>query len=181
MDFKLLLLLTFVGCQKLFGLSDNDTLYLSADDTIFLHSNLYLEKYFIYELKPEQTLYSIAKFYGLNINDLYYYNIGLRESNVEVGSKIKIPVPNRAITRYKTANFDPEEFVPVYYVVKKGDTMYRVAKNLFRMELEEVRVRNGLETNTIHPGQFLHVGWMSVYGIPRKLQKEEQWTFRPPK
>ena len=171
MDFKIFVLLLFISLQKAFGSVSNDTLFLSNEDTIFLHSNLYLEKYFLYELKPAQTLYSVARFYGLHLNDLYYYNIGLRDSNTGAGSKVKIPVPNRAITRYKTSDFNLDEFIPVYYVVKKGDTMFRIAKSLFRMELEEIRVRNNLPSNTIHVGQVLHVGWMSKYGIPDSFRK----------
>ncbi len=166
--FKLILkiatsLLITSSCYAMTGDSLN---YLTTNDTIFLHSNFFKEKIFIHEMEVNQTLFSLARFYGLTVEQLYYYNNNLRAGNIDPGSKVRVPIPNRAIHRYIARNVNPREFIPVYYIAKKGDTMFRIAKVLFRMEIEEMMARNGLETTTIHVGQLLHVGWMNINGIP---------------
>ena len=109
--------------------------YLTSQDTIFLKSGLYSEKVFTHVLAPKQTLYSLSRFYGLTLEELYFYNPQNEGGHYNVGSKIEIPIPNRSIIRYRPANFDASQFVPVYYVVKKGETMFHVARRLFKLPL----------------------------------------------
>jgi len=144
--------------------------YLTAKDTIFLSIGAFGEKYFIHEMAPKQTLYSLARFYGLSVAELQYFNSGLDPKAVRVGSQIRVPVPNRAIKRYQQAGFNANEHVPVYYVVKKGDTMFRIAKRHFKMPVEEVMIRNQLVDHTLKSGQTLLVGWLSMNGIPDSLR-----------
>jgi LysM repeat protein len=146
--------------------------YLTPKDTIFLSIGYFGEKYFIHEMAPKQTLYSLARFYGLSTQELLYFNPGLQPTAVKVGSQVRVPIPNRAIKRYKTDGFIAEEHVPVYYMVKKGDTMYRIAKQHFRMPVETVMQRNQLFDHTLKPDQLLHMGWLSMQGIPDSLRKE---------
>ena len=154
------------------GMVAGDSLnYLSVKDTIFLHADFTSEKYHIHTMAPNQTLYSLARFFGLRVEDLYYHNQGLRARNYEIGTQIKIPIPNRAIIRYRDQGFDPSKHVPVYYVVKRGDTMFRISKRFFRMEVDEMIARNGLESANISPGQMLFVGWMNIEGIPDSMRE----------
>ena len=164
----ILILYANQGLQAMTGDSLN---YLTRFDTIFLTTNAFQEKIFTHRIAPKQTLFSLAKFYGLSINDLYYYNPGIRNKTVSVGTPINIPIPNSSIQRYKGADFVPWKFIPVYYIVKKGDTMYRIAKHYFRMPIEDLMSRNGLEDMTMKVGQLLHVGWMKLGGISESQRK----------
>jgi LysM repeat protein len=151
----------------------DSTAYLTLRDTIFISLGAYQEKIFEHGIERKQTLFSLAKFYGLTLGELYAYNPGLKEKGTSVGDKIRIPIPNRAIKRYRDAGFSYQDYVPVYYIVRKGDTMYGISKRIFRMPEEEIWNRNHLLSNSLKPGQKLHVGWMSLYGIPDTLR-----TFR---
>jgi LysM repeat protein len=162
-------------CLLLYCLSANastgDSLnYLTPKDTIFLSIGAYGEKYFTHEMAPKQTLYSLARFYGLSVGELQYFNQGLTPSTVRVGTPVRVPVPNRAIRRYQDAEFLAQEHVPVFYVVKKGDTMYRIAKQHFKMPIEDIMYRNQLMDHTLKSGQKLHVGWLNIHGIPDSLR-----------
>lgn len=84
---------------------------------------------------------------------------------------IRVPVPNAAIKRYMESDFRPVENVPVFYVVKRGDTMFRIAKVYFRMPIELLMARNNMAGHTLKEGQQLHVGWISVHGIPDSLRQ----------
>lgn len=165
------LLLWAVSQMSAFATGDS-TRYLLRQDTIFLSIDGFGEKIFEHRIEPKQTLYSLARFYGLSVEELYYYNPGLKEAHVSPGQGVKIPIPNRAIIRYKDENFKPWKYVPIYYVVKKGDTMYRISKTYFRMPVEEVMQRNGLQSETLKVGQCLEMGWMSVDGVPEEYRDD---------
>jgi len=169
---KLLLLLLL--CAGTSAAATGDSLsYLTPQDTIFLSVGQFEQKYFTHYIEPKQTLFSLAQFYGLSLEELYFYNPGLRDKVLKRGMPVNVPVPNRAIQRYWTSSMVPGEYVPVYYVVKKGDTMFRISKRYFRMPIEEMLQRNHLFDHTLKTGQLLHVGWMSIEGIPDSLRQYE--------
>ena len=79
--------------------------YLTAKDTIFLAVDESNEKIFEHQIEKKQTLFSLAKFYGMTIEELTLYNEALKNPVISIGQKIKIPIPNRAIIRYKKKGF----------------------------------------------------------------------------
>lgn len=146
--------------------------YLTPQDSVFLTVNGSNQKIITHQFEKNQTLYSLAKFYGLEFNEVMYYNENLETvSDISVGTFIQIPIPNKAIKRYQRSDFDVTKHASIYYKVKKGDTLYGVAKRMFRMPVADVQQRNNLTDNNIQPGQLLHVGWISTEGIPREYRK----------
>lgn len=154
--------------------------YLTHRDTIFLSIGEYNEKVFEHTIERKQTLFSLRKFYGMTMDELTYYNPELTTSTISVGQKVKIPIPNRAIIRYKHKRFQDKDYVPVCYIVKRGDNLFRISKQHFRMPMDSVVARNKLASTNLKAGQILQVGWMSIYGIgenirtPKVLSPEEK-------
>ncbi|MBL7794606.1 MAG: LysM peptidoglycan-binding domain-containing protein [Saprospiraceae bacterium] len=144
--------------------------YLLPKDTVFLTIEGE-EKYFDHRLEKKQTLYSLSRFYGLSVEELYYYNPGLKEKSGLVGQAIRIPIPNRAIKRYKDNTFAAGKHASVYYVVKKGDTMFRICRTYFRMPMEIIMERNDMTSTTVKEGQRIHVGWISTEGVPESFRQ----------
>jgi LysM repeat protein len=149
----------------------DSTNYLTLKDTIFLTIDQYNQKIFIHEMERHQTLFSLSKFYGLSVEELYYYNPGLKDQIVDVGEKIRIPIPNRAIIRYKDWSMEPGRYVPVFYVVRRGDTMFSICRRLFRMPMDTLLQRHNMTSPTLSIGQQLHIGWMSIDGIPEEYRQ----------
>jgi len=147
------------------------TYYLLPEDTIFLRTGILSEKFFNHKLAPGQTIYSLANFYGLTLEELYFYNPALKDGAYKVGSVVKVPIPNRAINRYKGKYFEESQYVPICYVVESGDNLYHISKRIFRLPIETVKQKNQLQSNTLRIGQVLDVGWMSIYGIPDSLRQ----------
>ncbi|MEY4134991.1 MAG: hypothetical protein RL386_1341 [Bacteroidota bacterium] len=135
-------------------LSFSDTVYLSVEDG---------EKIYLHTIKPGQTLFSLARFYGLHYQELQYLNNGLGE-RVSVGQQVRIPIPNRAIVRYLPAKASRRMFAPVVYVVKKGDTLFRIGQ-YFKLPVSEISARGEISGNTLKPGMLIPIGWMSILGI----------------
>jgi len=173
---KLLLLCSFLllASANFAQYTDWDTLpppFLTRQDTVFLKVGAFGQKTYEHVVQPKQTLYSLAKFFGLEIADLMFFNPDLHESGLHPNQRIQVPIPNRAILRYKTEDYRPWSFIPVYYVVQAGDTFYGIAKRHFKMEVEELLRKNQLETTTVKMGQKIHVGWMSIHGIPEEWRE----------
>lgn len=145
--------------------------YLTQNDTVFLSVGYLGEKVFEHQMEKKQTLFSLAQFYGLSVEELYYYNPGLKDGQVALGQQVRVPIPNRAIIRYRPEDFAPWKYAPVFYKVRKGDTVYRIAKVYFRMPIDTIRGRAGLTNNDLKVDQLIQVGWMNINGIPEEYRE----------
>lgn len=161
-----LLLICLLGTVDLLGqpnaangflLTPKDSILLTVDNG---------HKMIHHIVKPKQTLFSLAKYYGLSLEELYALHPEYQtEPALKAGMLVSIPIPNRAIRRYKGTNFDPAKFAPIYYVVQPGDNLYQICKRYFSMPVDSIKTRNNLHNEQIQPGQLLHVGWMGLEGI----------------
>ena len=154
----------------------DSTKYLTAKDTLFIGLDERTgEKIFEHYIAPKQNLYRLARFYGMNEEELFPYNPTLKSNVVSIGQKINVPIPNPAIRRFKGDNFKRWKYAPIVIIVKKGDNLFNIAKRMFRMPVDSVMKWNNMTTQTVSIGQRLHVGWMSLDGVPdslRSMRKE---------
>jgi len=123
--------------------------YLTPQDTIFLSIDFYGEKVFDHHLAKGQTLYSLARFYGMQPEELLFYNPQIDPLNISIGDKVKIPIPNRAIVRKPNRLRNPKTALPIVHKIKRGETLYDV----------------------LSKDHELYVGWMDVEGIPDSVRK----------
>ncbi len=150
--------------------------FLTLRDTVFLQVNKSKSKSMIHTVEPMQTLFSIAKFYGLSTTELKIDNPQIKSNIISIGQKLTITIPNKAIIRYKKNDFDEYSHVPVYYTVKPGDNLFGIAKRIFKMPVDSVKWRNQLSSDVISVGQKLHVGWMHADGIPAEYRPSRLTT-----
>lgn len=149
----------------------DSTQYLTPKDTIFLHVDDYGNKIFEHTMQKGQTLFSLSKFYGIKIYNLVDFNKHIEpENGFSTGVKINVPIPDSAIVKTYENGFHKAGFIPVYYMVKHGDNFYRIAKHYFNIPLDTLKSWNGLENTMMFTGMKLHVGYMSLDGIPDSLQ-----------
>ncbi len=185
------LALTLIGvfsCAFLFAnIADNrqyspcatgDSLnYLTAKDTIFLKLDEFGNSIFSHQLAKGQTMYSLAKFYGIKLEVLYNFNTELpTDGSMPPTASVNVVVPDSAIVDWKMA-WPRKSFVPVFYTVKHGDTFYKVAKNYFGLQPDTLKSRLYLKNTTLKTGQRLQVGWMSIKGIPEAIQAVNRNPF----
>jgi LysM repeat protein len=162
----LLLILALCGPAFLQGQAASGTgSLLSPKDSVLLTVNN-SQKLIHHIVKPKQTLFALAKFYGLSLEELYTFHPEFQTDPVlRVGMLVSIPIPNRAIRRYKGTNFAPAKFAPIYYVVQQGDNLFQICKRHFSMPVDSIKSRNNLKSEQLYPGQLLHVGWLGLEGI----------------
>ena len=161
---------------SLFGTGDS-THFLTAKDTIFLHIDFYGEKIFKHRLEKKQTLYSLARFYGLSTPDLFFYNPDLNPATASIGQEIRVPIPDRMVTRKAPEQRYKWKEVPVYHIVQKGETLYRISKQFYNLSVDTLSKWNHMDSINITIGQPLYVGCMEIVGIPDTLQKAKNDPF----
>lgn len=149
-------------------LTSKDSLWLIVEEE---------KKYILHPVKPKQTLFSIARYYSLSLADLFEHNPDFRtDPTLHTGSRVKIPIPNKAIKRYKTPGFVASKNTSIYYIVQYGDNLYQISKRNFDMPVDSVAKRNKLKNNNIRPGQLLHVGWMGTEGVHEDWRVKKEST-----
>ena len=97
--------------------------------------------YIVYTVSKGDTLYGIANKYNTTVNDLIEYN-NLSSTNLSIGQKILIPSINNEENNYDT------------YIVKSGDTLYKIA-NTYNTTVDNLMNINNLSTNLLSIGQKL--------------------------
>lgn len=149
------------------GNTTGDSLrYLTPKDTVFLKIDRYNEKVFEHTLEKGQTLYSLSKFYGMATEELFFYNTHINPAQVSVGTKVKVPIPNRALIRRPEHTRDTSKFVPVFHRIRKGETLYRLTTLYYKIPMDTLKNWNGLTSNVLQPDQPIYIGMMSIEGVP---------------
>ncbi len=163
---KYLLFLILIPCYTTLQAFTGDSLYyLKMGDTLNLSISPFNEKLIDHYFEKGQTLFSLAQFYGLSVDELKFYNPGLLDG-VDIGDRVQIPIPNRAIIRYGSQQISREGSIPIYYHIQKGDTFYGLSNRLFKMPVEELKIRLIPYGDELKIGQKLFVGWISIDGVP---------------
>ena len=156
--------------RLLFG-SVQDTLPKPlSGDSIFVTMEEYPLKVRHHRVTAGETLFSLSRFYGLKVKELMYFNPHLKSTILPIDEVVKIPIPNKVIVRHRDTSFRQDFHTPVYYRVQKGDNLFRIARQYFKMPVDTLVQRNRLDTTTISLNQDLHIGWMSIAGIPDSMQ-----------
>lgn len=149
---------------------------LTAKDSLFL-TFANGKKYVSHPVKAKQTLYAIGRYYSISLEELYENNPQFRtDPNLRAGMRVKIPVPNLAIKRYKTKKFIGSKNTPIYYKVQEGDNLYQICKRNFDMPVDSVAKRNNLKNSSIRPGQLLLIAWMGTEGVLPEWRPARQYT-----
>ena len=109
-----------------------------------------------YTVKLGDTLYGISNQYGVSVTDIMKIN-NLKSVTIQVGQILKIPTksgtnPNTLFT----------------YTVKKGDTLYNIAKR-YNTDVQTIINLNNLKNNNLSIGQKLY--------IPEQYTKEDDATL----
>ena len=95
-------------------------------------------EYIIYIVKPGDSLYSIARTYGISVNDIMSLN-NLNSSLLNIGQTLKIPISEEEV---------------INYTVKSGDTLYSIARK-YNTTVDDIKQKNNLKSNTLSIGQTL--------------------------
>ncbi len=149
---------TLYGISNQFGVSVTELASLNnkKGDTLIVGEVLKIPKVsgsnpnnmFMYTVKKGDSLYSIAKKYNTTVNKIMDLNY-LKSTNLSIGQVLRIP---------ETYTNENEFYLPEFisYTVKKGDSLYSIAKNN-NITVDMLMKDNALTSTTISVGQTLKI------------------------
>jgi len=164
-NFRLIALFSF------FLLNEADSQVLSklwndTKDTVYID---YSEgQYFLSHLvKKEDNLSNIAISYGTSIAELKVLN-GMTGNQLMEKKIIKIPVQYKNIKSPGQVNsLEKINYIPIYYKVKKGDTLFRLFRIYFPRDSSEIKKINLIKNSIIKIDSKLIIGYFPLQSIKK--------------
>ncbi len=111
-----------------------------------------------YIVKKNDTLYSIAKQFGVDVSTLIKDN-GLTTNELSIGQVIRVRSPEEeAIEECIGPDYNPKVNInpTITYIVKKGDSLYSIAKK-YNTSTDNIKNINNLKNNNLSIGQELKI------------------------
>ena len=104
-----------------------------------------------YVVKRGDSLYSIARQYGVNVNDLKRIN-NLTSDLLSIGQIINIPSSTTIVTPSEDDIINEENT----YVVKNGDTLWSISR-IFNVSIDDIKNKNNLTSDILTVGSVLTI------------------------
>lgn len=111
-----------------------------------------------YKVKSGDTLYSISKKFNVSINEIKKAN-NLQKPTIRTNQILKITLKNKPPSTAKQSK------KPSYYIVKKGDTLSKIAHKT-NVPMKQITALNNIKPRRIRPGQKLILA--KAVPVPRR-------------
>ncbi len=141
---------------------------ITKPDSIIVFRNSKDDLMFEYKVEKGNTVYSISRFFKVDIIQIYGYNPQLQSKPLDVNSRIIIPFNPDLLSN--SLNISSDGKIKVFYRVGVKETLFSIAKRYFHRSVDELYKLNNLRNNIISPGQLLYVGnvYQETIDIPGK-------------
>ena len=138
--------------------------FLSAQmkkDSIFIKTLPSGTQFFEHQIIEKETIYSLKKRYNTTLEAIYALNPETKNTPLSLGQPVKIPVKPQDILYQYPKNPDSVTYVPIYHLLKKGETLYSV-KTTYRTTIDQIKSLNKIENNQVNLGAALMIGWIKL-------------------
>lgn len=102
----------------------------------------------LHEVKPKETLFSIARLYNVSVSDLDVLNTDLLQNGLRIGQEIKIPYKKKTVEG-KARVINDET---IFHTVAPQETKFGIAKkygiSIDQLELQNPEITTGLNIGT---------------------------------
>lgn len=121
--------------------------YEEAAQIVLTRSDKLLIKYYQYRIKSGDTLYALAKHYGVSVKSILNYNEGLRAETLKIGKTILIPAL-KAVEMYAGKNATSAGDFTGSHSIQQGDTLWSLALK-YSVSVEQLAEQNNLSVNSV--------------------------------
>ncbi|UXX78118.1 LysM peptidoglycan-binding domain-containing protein [Reichenbachiella carrageenanivorans] len=161
------------------------------------------KKYVIHRAEPKETLYSIAKRYGVSVDELYAQNTTLKSDGLKMYDEIRVPLSKKKNLSTPEPT-EAEKPAPTrIHVVQQGETLFAISRR-YDMSVDSLSTLNSLENAHLDVGDTLYLAPVkgttstpasdtnkyhtvqpseTLFGISRMYQVEiediQQWNSLP--
>jgi len=111
-----------------------------------------------HKVRKGESLSSLSEKFGISVQDLKAWN-GLRTNSLLVGRTLVVAKPvNSTLAKNVTKSASKtNDSRTAYYVVRKGDSLDRIARKFQGSSVSKIKEDNGLRNSTIKPGMKLKI------------------------
>lgn len=115
------------------------------------------DNYIVYAASGKESLKDVSNQFGLSVAKISGYNkININAAALlPKGTAIKVPV-----TKDNLLQHPADASAPVYYVVKKGDNLFRVSQSNYKVPVARLKEWNHLKSDMLKNGQSIIIGYM---------------------
>lgn len=107
-------------------------------------------RYYLHTVEKGQTLFAIAKFYGMDVNDVVIENPDAIDG-IKPGQVLKIPFEKKKVNN---ASVDTSNYI--IHKVEQGQTLYSISKQ-YGVDVEKLRLLNPELKDGLKTGQSLKI------------------------
>ncbi|MCA5005942.1 lytic transglycosylase domain-containing protein [Sphingobacterium bovistauri] len=113
-----------------------------------------------HRVKQGESLSSLSGKYGVSVQDLKAWN-NLRSSSLAAGRSLVVSRPQNSSLAKNVASVErvkkEQQSRMAYYVVKKGDSLDRIARKFDGSSVSKIKTDNNLKNSFIKPGMKLKI------------------------
>ncbi|MEO6404969.1 MAG: LysM peptidoglycan-binding domain-containing protein [Ferruginibacter sp.] len=117
-------------------------------------------QFLVHATAAKESFYSIGRLYNISPKEIAPYNKLILENGLTIGQVIKIPLTAANFVQSFSSATD-EALVPVYYTVKKKETLFHIG-SINKVSVADIKTFNKLKTDAAIPGAKLIVGYLKV-------------------
>mgnify|MGYP002078471775 CR=1 FL=1 len=108
------------------------------------------------------SIYSLSKVFKTDIRSIYAFNNLKEGAPVAEGRKIQIQLTKEQLITSMAFNPQKIPHLRVMYIVKPGETLFRISKVYFGQSVADVKARNSLKSDQLGTGDLLLMGWFPL-------------------
>ena len=130
---------------------------LRIPETYTKPDDMTMPQFINYIVKSGDTLYSIARKYGITIDEIIKDN-GLSSTSLKIGQNLRIKTIQEEIEECFGPDYEPpnDTQATINYTVKKGDSLYKIAQN-YSTSVSDILKLNNLSSTNLSIGQVLKI------------------------
>jgi membrane-bound lytic murein transglycosylase D len=109
-----------------------------------------LMRFYVYTVEEGDTLYALSRHYGVSVDMILRYNLGVRPTRLQIGTHLVIPAFEE-VSPYegsRTVEIAGGSGHSRGYTVRRGDSLWSISRK-FGISLEELAESNGLDVGGI--------------------------------
>ena len=120
------------------------------------------ELFYIHQMDKGTTIYSLADIFQIDVQTILQKNSLKAQQPIPEGKDIMVPINRENLIIKSDFNHKEQASLPLYYEVKKGESLYKISKTYFGTDVNIVQKLNKKSSESIAVGEKLLVGYLSL-------------------
>ena len=159
---KSTLIILLSAYLNLIGQQNPDNLFLSSGFEIVVDVLPGNDIFYSHPYNKGISIYNLAEVFQIKAEKIFSFNNLNSTKPINDGRIVNIPLQKDLIINEKSRLSKLHKYLPLFYRVKKGETVYRICKQYFGIENTTLMNINHKKSDDVKVGEALLIGWWLV-------------------